>query len=161
MGREIRRVPPDWEHPKRDQAWEHDYIPMHDQTYLSALAEWQAEKAAFDPTDTSRSEHGFEGTFEEWHGEAPDRQYYRPAWPDETRTALQIYETVSEGTPISPVFKDKDELVAWLVLEGYSEEAARKFAEMGHVPSMMMVGGKLAMGIAALEPGFLPEQKEE
>lgn len=154
MGREIRRVPPDWEHPKRYTEWGYDFAPMIDQSFEDAIAEWEEEKKAFHRTDC---------TFEEWHGERPnDPQYYRPAWPEETRTAFQVYETVSEGTPTSPVFESEEEIVAWLVNDqGHSEAAARKFIEHGSVPSMVMVGGQVAMGVDALEPGFLPPKEEK
>jgi len=96
MGREIRRVPKDWQHPQDSKG----YIPMYDQDYEAALAEWQQEKAE-----------------EDWHGDPPDPAYYRPAFTDDPMH-YQIYETVTEGTPTSPVFASLDEMVAWLIAEG-------------------------------------------
>lgn len=51
----------------------------------------------------------------------------------------QVWETVSEGSPISPVFPTKEALISWLLDQGYSEGAAEKFAEQGHAFSMVMV----------------------
>ncbi|HEC66088.1 MAG TPA: hypothetical protein ENI23_12410 [bacterium] len=66
--------------------------------------------------------------------------------------ALQIYEGVSEGTPISPVFKNGDELVKWLMIEeDLTEEQAREFLKMEYVPSMVMVGGKMYRGFDSLK----------
>jgi hypothetical protein len=44
---------------------------------------------------------------------------------------------------MSPVFATADELVEWLIGEGYSPEAARNFAGVGWVPSAIAVGGEL------------------
>jgi len=48
----------------------------------------------------------------------------------------QVWETVSEGSPQSPVFPNKKELIAWLILKGYSPEAAENFANDGWSPTM-------------------------
>ena len=53
----------------------------------------------------------------------------------------QVWETVSEGSPVSPVFPDRAALVAWLVGQGYSPAAAEAFAARGWVPSMIMNSG--------------------
>lgn len=56
-----------------------------------------------------------------WHHPAehgqykPLRQLEMPIWPDEKRTHLQMYETTSEGTPISPVMETPEALAQWLV----------------------------------------------
>lgn len=50
----------------------------------------------------------------------------------------QLWETVSEGSPISPVFPDVEAFVSYLIGEGHTEEAARKFVEIKSVPSMLM-----------------------
>lgn len=51
----------------------------------------------------------------------------------------QVWETVSEGSPISPVFKDANDLVCWLnESEGYSLDAAINFVHgSGWAPSGM------------------------
>ena len=103
MGREIRRVPPGWEHPKRHNQWGYDFAPLYDKSYEEAQAAWEEARRTFNRTDY---------TFEEWEGDAPDPSYYRPAWDEDTRTAFQIYETVSEGTPVSPVFESEEDLVS-------------------------------------------------
>jgi hypothetical protein len=174
MGREIRRVPPDWEHPM----YMHQYLghpmqmvphPLFDEVYEDALAEWEAGKTAWDadeplPTDWEtpkrcRSQIQAEYpedtvSFEEWHGEPPDPAYYRHRrWTTEEATAYQVYETVSEGTPVSPVLKTREELIAWLTSDhpgwgAMSRAGAEAFAEDAWVPS------GVASAIHGLESGI-------
>jgi hypothetical protein len=166
MGREIRKVPPDWEHPKAYQYGRYDYLPLFDESYEEALAEWGEEKRKWEAGE--RPEHYVEQpdelTFEEWSGEKPDNpSYYRPAWPEESRTAIQIYETVSEGTPVSPVFTDKEEAIEWIV-ENWdrSPEAARKFVEEGWAPSFVISGNRVSDANAgAWEPEFFGSKDEQ
>jgi hypothetical protein len=37
-----------------------------------------------------------------------------PDWPEADRTHWQMYETVSEGTPISPPMEGPEQLARWL-----------------------------------------------
>lgn len=69
-------------------------------------------------------------------------EHWEPTEPP-SGDGWQVWETVSEGSPISPVFATSQELVEWLVGEGYSRKAARNFAESGWVPSAMVAGGKM------------------
>jgi hypothetical protein len=57
----------------------------------------------------------------------------------------QVWETVSEGSPVTPVFASADALVAHLVEhDDYSVEAAVRFVrDDGWVPSLIMTGGLL------------------
>lgn len=48
------------------------------------------------------------------YGNPPDINDYMPNWPDAERTHLMMYETTSEGTPISPAFRTPEELARWL-----------------------------------------------
>ncbi len=140
MGREIRRVPANWEHP-RDEEGEH--LPVHDKVYAEALKEWfeglelwlenkhpaqQGEKKypeLFVPTARA---------YAEYEGDAPETRYYRDAF-DAPADHYQVYQTVSEGTPVSPVFPSLEELKAWLLAEGYSPSAVERFVEYGSAPS--------------------------
>lgn len=75
----------------------------------------------------------------------PEMEAKKDAWePTEPPTGegYQVWETVSEGSPISPVFPTADELVKWLVGKGYSPEAAVAFADAGWAPSMVLIPGK-------------------
>lgn len=146
MGREIRKVPKGWEHPKNDDG---NYKPMYDELYIDALNEWLTNHNLWlkgKHPDQPR-EYKY---YAEWDGDAPWVDYYRPSF-DLPADHFQIYETVSEGTPTSPVFASKDEMSIWLVGEGYSEEAAKGFCEMEWAPSMAISEGVIKMGIHSAE----------
>jgi hypothetical protein len=142
MGREIRRVPKGWEHPK-DGA---HYRPLFDGSFSDELARWKDRKAAWDRGEREDYAVGETMPFEEWDGHEPVREDYRPDWPAEQCVCFQVYENVSEGTPISPVFETREGLIAWLMNDGsglgfggtvlkLSREAAEGFANSGYAPS--------------------------
>jgi excisionase family DNA binding protein len=182
MGREIRRVPPDWEHPRYDgfsDTTRRELIgkhrPLFDESYQRVSDEWiqgfvnwiaagrPTQKNVFlegrDQSSLTAWEQGYaEHIGREYEhlmyweqywpssspfhpgGAPPDPDSYRQQdWSDDEATAYQVYETVSEGTPVSPVFQTEQELIDWLKSsQGMSDEGARKFVEMGSVPSMMI-----------------------
>lgn len=134
MGREIRRVSPNWEHPKDAKG---KYRPLFDSTYRQAIIGHFKELGWY----LKRPRY-----LKEWIELWPNDEYHRPHWKTEP-THYQIYETVSEGTPISPVFARLDEMKVWLLGEGYSEKASQKFVESGWAPSMIFVPGKGVSGL--------------
>lgn len=156
MGREIRRVPPDWQHPTNSRGHER---PLHDRTFDEAIQQYRKDKAEWDaPGNETRREYeakiGKACPFEDWGGDPPNPDYYRPAWPEGSDTAWQIYETVSEGTPISPVFTTREALIEYLTTDGggmgiggvpmrLSRQAAERFVEAAWSPSMTFTGGAL------------------
>lgn len=131
MGREIRRVPANWQHPDRDPDYnEHGrkgLQPMYDKSFDDAFAEWLAD---FDRIRAGKLEgyevecypNGLADWLEDSH--APCRAYYRP-WKDEEATWFQLWETVSEGTPVSPPFATKQELADHLAKHGDSWDQSR------------------------------------
>ena len=151
MGREIRRVPADWEHPKDVRG---HYQPMFDRTHQQAVSEWDDDCYAFihDPEEQAKAKQAGCASCADWHGDRPDDDdYYRPEWPEGTAIAYQVYETVSEGTPTSPVFNSKVNLRAWLIGQGHSEDATDKFIEMEWAPSMIVSArAGVVMGIDSL-----------
>jgi hypothetical protein len=118
MGREVRKVPKDWNHPKKENS--DRYQPMFDEDFESACIEWDQgyEKWKLEPKQENC-------TYWEWAGGPPDREYYRPKWTGEEMTHFMMYETTSEGTPISPAFETPEELAKWLV-----DNNASAFADM-------------------------------
>lgn len=178
MGREIRKVPAGWEHP-RDVLGNHR--PLRDRCYRVALQNWEQEKAIFDAIGPSilksilkhdasselhEEEVEYQGkkyivykdekaagiSFEEWHGSKPDPDYYRPDWTEEERTHFQMYETVTEGTPLSPVFASLAQLEDWLVTIGtswdgpMSRDVARNFCANGWAPTFVVSDSKVFKG---------------
>jgi hypothetical protein len=107
MGREIRMVPPNWQHPKGERNGEENYLPMYDQDAQSKIEEWITNYRSW-----KKEEHD---GYEYWEYEGGlHPEYYRPKFTEEP-TWYQVYETVSEGTPITPPFATKEELVNYLV----------------------------------------------
>lgn len=119
MGREVRRVPADWQHPKiskpnfRTGFMEESYQPMYDRSFADAMIEWYAAWQAWE--SGVRPEGSEEcANFWNWDGGPPDPLYYMPQWSAEQRTHYMMYEDTSEGTPISPAFAAPEELARWL-----------------------------------------------
>ena len=105
MGREVRRVPADWHHP-RDVSGH--YIPLNAEfTYNAAEIE--------------------EGLRDGWlSGDPPNYGCnMMPHWSEAERTHYQMYEDTTEGTPISPVMATAEQLAHWL-----ADNGASAFGEM-------------------------------
>jgi hypothetical protein len=114
MGREVRRVPADWQHPKNERS---HYRALFDGAeYAERAREWDEESAKWARGEFPdyASEESRKLTYEEWNGARPDAADYMPCWPAEYATHYMMYETTSEGTPISPAFATPEELARWL-----------------------------------------------
>lgn len=172
MGREIRMVPPNWQHSKNDRG---HLQPMHDRSFADEFTQWLADfdrVRAGSLTDLERECYAEPGMnpLAEWlrdEGTPPNPAYYRP-WRDDEATWFQVWETVSEGTPVTPPFASRSELVDYLVAGGddwdrkrgtggYSREQAEAFVNAGWAPSMVISSGKMATGIAI--PAMLEGKK--
>lgn len=155
MGREIRMVSPNWEHPTQEcphtRKCRPCYAPLSDQSFAEAAREWKEGFAAWErgerpahcrdePPDTE---------YWEYEGAPPQREDgYRPDWKPEERTWFQVYETVSEGTPVTPPFATRERLIDYLVKNGdywdqhrgaggWKREHAESFVSCGWAPSAM------------------------
>lgn len=167
MGREIRRVPIDWEHPKHD--WRNGYQPMHDSDFETAAREWMDDYSLWGEGKHPDQPRPTPCYYWEWAGDPPDKEYHRPAWPEGTAVAYQLYETVSEGTPVSPVFATLEGLAKYLAEKGDywdqnrgnggmgMERALAFVSSGGWAPSKVVssaagvVDGKTAMADMAIE----------
>ena len=122
MGREIRRVPANWEHPMQGAS----YRPMFEggeEAYRERYQEWMEE----------REEYGDNGDPYEPEDFMPDGDWW------------QLFETVSEGTPITPPFPTSEALVDYLVEHGdfwrhrWTREQAEAIVAHGYAPSFVMI----------------------
>lgn len=134
MGREIRRVRAYWEHPKEYGK----YKPLLDDfesargTFIKEMTAW-SNKFLRNP----------KRYWKEYIPYQPDPEDYMPKgqW-------YQLYENVSEGTPISPPFSTKAKLRDWLINNndfwGYkwTESSIDGILEYNSAPSGIMSGGK-------------------
>jgi len=121
MGRRIRRVARDWRHP-RDETGR--LIPLRDGAAYPALVEqWDvgAKKwaeglyLAFDGKWVPFDEDQQGLSYEAWAGLRPDPANFMPLWCEDERTHVMLYETTTEGTPISPAFGTCEELATWII----------------------------------------------
>ena len=177
MGREIRIVPVDWKHPKKQQYNRQtgkdedteEYHPVFDEHYSDAAKSWMDGYSLW-----LKGEHPRQSEpdcdyihFWEYEGNPPDRDYYLPDWPENSVMGVCLYQTVSKGTPVSPVFETLDLLAEHLAEHGdfwdklrgnpgWGIERAKAFCASGGAPSFIgsaetgLVEGKL----------FVPEKVE-
>lgn len=122
MSREVRRVPANWQHPKNAGGY---YKPLYPGEWFEQLVtEWDEGNAKWSEgfrecysgqADWVAHTKADGETYEDFAGPRPVLEDYMPDWSDMERTHWMMYESVSEGTPISPAFATPQELCRWLV----------------------------------------------
>lgn len=180
MGREVRRVPVNWNHPTMvDHTGRECAQPMFDKRFEDTAKKWKDDLAKWEqglrPACISgkmvwqplnewlyRDKATPNQEWWEYEGDPPsDRSTYRP-WLDAEATWFQVWETVTEGTPVTPPFATREELIDYLVTNGdfwdqkrraegrdkmgigcepWGRNAATKFVNAGWAPSMIMTNG--------------------
>lgn len=110
MGRELRKVPANWEHPKDESG---NYIPMFNVYYGDVLKEWLDNNERWangthldlinDPV--LKEKYPF---YSMWEAFPDPKSYHTKKYTEDELTHIQLYETTSEGTPISPVFPKEE-----------------------------------------------------
>lgn len=118
MGRQLRKVASNWQHPKNENG---HYIPLIEHSFSKSLEEWNEGKKQWglgfrknwfakedEPKWVEKDSEQSNMSWEEWTSSEPVVEYYMPEWTDEEKTHIQLYENTSEGTPISPVFKSDE-----------------------------------------------------
>jgi hypothetical protein len=148
MGREVRRVPEKWEHPKElnSRTGRHDYKPLHDG--YAKQAKYFLDKVAA---------KGLQEALD-YYGTAPNKDDYMPDWAEADCTHFQMYETCSEGTPISPVVESPEALAHWLADNGASSFGSMTatyehwlgVCKGGWAPSAVIINGRFESGVAAM-----------
>jgi hypothetical protein len=167
MGREVRKVPKNWQHPKNDNG---QLIGLLGDSFKEALKDWdeqykkwkqglcQSYKDYPNITYVPISDENKQMSFSEYYSCRPIKSEYMPEWKEEEKTHFQMYEICSEGTPISPVMETPEELARWLVdnnasafgSSGASYEGWLRVCNGGYAPSATMVDGKLESGVDGL-----------
>jgi len=69
---------------------------------------------------------------------------------ESARTAFQIHQNVSAGSPVCPVFATLSDLKAWLLDQGQSAEAVDSFVDWGFAPSAVASANGVEDGIEGL-----------
>jgi hypothetical protein len=165
MSREVRRVPANWQHPTDGfyASGEVRHTALFDGAdFDSAAKSWDEESAKWErgefPDYASAESRAM--SYVEWNGNRPDPADYMPNWSAAERTHLMMYETTSEGTPISPAFATAEELARWLTNNQASAfgsckasyEAWLRVAQGGFAPGAVftpergLISGVEAMG---------------
>lgn len=91
---------------------------------------------------------------EDWD-DKPDPDLYMPEFAPGTATHLMMFETCTEGTPISPAFATPEELARWLADNNASAFGSRTatyeqwlaVCRGGWAPSAVVQGGRLMSGV--------------
>lgn len=111
-------MPKDWEHPRDARG---RYRPMFIESYKLALEKWLENHRLWEqgrhPAQKDYPEETRDCKFyAEWSGNPPSVEYYNPYnWSKEEANCFQVYENVTEGTPLSPVFESLKQVEHWLV----------------------------------------------
>jgi hypothetical protein len=156
MGREVRRVPADWEHPKDELGHNKPLLSGTFVEYEERRRQWDNGFVKGYGAEAWDKKPDSGTTFGDWHGEYT-RDDFMPDFGDRA-THYQMYETCSEGTPISPVFATPEELARWLADTSASAfggmtatyEAWLRIARGGWACSAVAQDGKLESGVQAL-----------
>jgi hypothetical protein len=163
MGREIRRVPANWEHPRIEcthSPWGGGYSdakanggkcyqPMYDNDFQSEMDEWIKEYILWKEGGHPECKDIFD--FCDDYNNPPRPEYYHPKF--DNPVWYQVYETVSEGTPVTPPFETKQELVDYLIKYGdfsdqwhdrggWERKAAEQFVDHEWAPSAWIFATK-------------------
>lgn len=132
MGREIRRVPADWEHPK--DHFTKRFKPLLGGCFDEESADWYAQAVQWmkgeHPNQLEEAEESkswiylknpelrpsIHKWYHEYGGDPPsERHNYMEHYVGGREcTHWQLYEDVSEGTPVSPIFASREDLVEWM-----------------------------------------------
>jgi hypothetical protein len=150
-------VPKDWKHPTQDDG---RYIPLFDSHFETHAADWDEECAEWESGiyPDYADEESRKLSYSEWAGERPDSNDYMPSFPEGSATYYMMYETTSEGTPISPPFETPEQLASWLYKTGASAfadqtasyESWLRVAKGGFACSAVISGGELKSGVEGI-----------
>ena len=163
MGREIRHVPVNWEHPKDSRGV---YKPLMD-NYIDSLGYWKERVEEFISKMTEIITTGktivykreftdvkklYDYYTEDRELNPPNIELYIPEGP-----WFQLYENVSDGTPLSPPFSTKEGLIEWLTNNPdywgnqWTKAQAEGILKCEYAPSLAMIGNKLYNSAQAAE----------
>lgn len=139
MGKEIRRIPCWWQHPRDDEG---NYLPVIDRTYDEALADYRYAERLWEqgrhPSQLEWPEQTGGQSYRDWEGCPPDPRFYRrESWTEDDATCVALYETISEGTPISPTFPSLTDLYVWMLDNGYTKADVADLERVGSLPTMV------------------------
>jgi hypothetical protein len=130
----------------------HRGLEGHDAINRGILIDYRCAALGFSDRCSICEGHG---STEAYPGQRAESEAWEPTQPPEGE-GWQMWETVSEGSPLSPVFATSEGLVDWMVDVGawrqkYSREQAEKFVRVGFsLGSFIVRDGQVIDGIDAL-----------
>ena len=161
MSREVRRVPENWEHPTNERG----HKPLLGWAFSEDRDQWIEESKQWENGLESDFHGGWEPisgchqgmTYADYAGEPPEPKDYMPEWDESELTHIMMYETCTEGTPISPAFKTPEELARWLAENDASAFGSQTatyeqwlaVCREGWAPSAVIDDNGLRSGVAA------------
>jgi hypothetical protein len=126
---------------------------MYNESFSDAFATWleNFDRIRADHlTDEERELYprGLVDWLLDGEGEPLDPAYYMPDLSIDERTHYMMYNTTSQGTPISPAFATPEELARWLTDtnasihagDGADYETWLRIAKGGYAPSVIIRG---------------------
>ena len=123
MSLEVREVPANWEHPRDEDGAYKPLLSAH--SFNDHMQDWSYAKLTAESEGQNIAPEEFETT-------RPDRDKdFMPEWTDGEATHYQMYETTSEGTPISPVMETPEMLASWLVENNVSAAGGQEASYEG------------------------------
>jgi hypothetical protein len=160
-------VPPNYQAPQTLTRHGLEYQPKYNKTLAEEQAQWDKDNEAWNNgthetlVDDPELKIKYP-KYEDWTGKRPDDPKYYVDYDPDLCTWWQLYESVSEGTPVSPPFATKEELASYLSTYGdfweqarakrehrqlnlLSYEQAMKVVEGGWLPSMAVKNGQVLM----------------
>jgi hypothetical protein len=110
----------------------------HDAINASVVVCARCEREGIEPICQTCDGHA---TVEKYEGQRAEAEAWEPTDPPEGE-GWQLWETVSEGSPVSPVFATADELAVWMSNpergnRWVPQEVAAKFIADGWAPSFV------------------------
>lgn len=120
MELEVRRVPPEFEHPSEEidnsaRTTRRVFVPCFDETFGEAAAKYDRARQSWEAgTHPDQKRHATTpASYEEWAGEPPWPECHLPdSFDRDGATAWCLHENTTEGTPVTPMFAAREELVA-------------------------------------------------
>jgi hypothetical protein len=172
MSREVRMVPPNWQHPTEwRKNWSGKAVlqfrPLFGGDYAARVARWDEKATQWEKGFVDDWKGGWRpktddemtgGSYAECNGERPLEEDYMPIFEPGSATHLMMYETTTEGSPISPAFATPEELAQWLADnkasafggDGATYEQWLSVCRGGWAPSAVIVNGVITSGVAGV-----------
>ncbi len=115
----------------------------HDGINASVVVRARCEREGIDPICSTCKGHA---TVEKYEGQRAEAEAWGPTDPP-AGDGWQLWETVNEGSPMSPVFATADELAGWMSDPARGDrwvpgDVALKFVEKGWAPSGVLTPGR-------------------